>query len=115
VGLDGLTAPSRAGFCFFDAKLTARASRLATMTGFLGAFAPNLKSPCVENAAHEQLGLAMLLVDPSQRPADSLIAESRHALTQHPAPVIAIADDGAVVFANTAFAVPRCLGSGVSS
>jgi len=51
----------------------------------------------------------MLSGDPSQQPGDRLIAEPRQssalrALTQHPVPVIAVADDGAVVFANTAFA-----------
>jgi hypothetical protein len=51
----------------------------------------------------------MLLVDPSRRLGDSAIAESPHVsalgvLEQCPVPVIAVADDGAVLFANTAFA-----------
>jgi len=51
----------------------------------------------------------MLSGDPSQRPGDSLIAESRQisahgVLEQCPVPVIAVADDGAVVFASAAFA-----------
>ena len=46
---------------------------------------------------------------PLQWPGDSLIAESpeipaRRVLAQHPVPVIAVADDGAILFANTAFA-----------
>lgn len=44
-----------------------------------------------------------------QWPGDSLIAESREiparrVLAQHPVPVIAVADGGAVLFANTSFA-----------
>ena len=50
-----------------------------------------------------------LLDGPLRRPGDSLIAESRQisalgVLAQYPAPVIAVAHDGAVLFANTAFA-----------
>ena len=46
---------------------------------------------------------------PLRRPGPSLGAEPPEmsplrVLTQHPVPVIAVADDGAVVFANTAFA-----------
>jgi transcriptional regulator of aromatic amino acid metabolism len=49
----------------------------------------------------------VLLSENSQRAADSLIAETRQisalvVLEQCPIPVIAVADDGAVVFANTA-------------
>jgi PAS domain-containing protein len=45
----------------------------------------------------------------SQWPGDSLIAESREVparwvLAQYPVPVTAVADDGAVLFANAAFA-----------
>lgn len=45
----------------------------------------------------------------SQWPGDSLIAESREiparwVLAQYPVPAIAVADDGAVLFANAAFA-----------
>ena len=51
----------------------------------------------------------MLLGDSSWLPGDSLIAESRQisalgVLEQCPVPVIAVADDGAVLFANTVFA-----------
>jgi PAS domain-containing protein len=46
---------------------------------------------------------------PVQWPGDSLIAEppqirALRVLTQHPVPVIAVADDGVILFANTAFA-----------
>jgi hypothetical protein len=62
----------------------------------------------------------MALGAPLQRPGDSPIRESRQmcarrVLAQHPVPVIAVADDGAVLFANTAFAdVPSCLFSAVT-
>jgi hypothetical protein len=51
----------------------------------------------------------MLLDDPLRRPGDSLIVESRQTsalgvLEQCPVPVIAVADDGAVLFASAAFA-----------
>jgi PAS domain-containing protein len=51
----------------------------------------------------------MLLGDPFAAAGDSLIAESRQVsalgmLEQCPVPVVAVADDGAVLFANTAFA-----------
>src|SRR5712672_3455774 len=51
----------------------------------------------------------MALGAPVQWPGDSLIAESRQisalrVLVRHPVPVIAVADDGVVLFANTAFA-----------
>jgi hypothetical protein len=77
--------------------------------GLNGASAPNLRLPCVVETAYEHLGFAMLSGDPSQRPGDSLIAESRQisahgVLEQCPVPVIAVADDGAVVFASAAFA-----------
>ena len=77
--------------------------------GLNGASAPNLRLPCVDETAYEHLGIAMLSGDPSQRPGDSLIAESRQisalgVLEQCPVPVIAVADDGAVLFASAAFA-----------
>ncbi len=51
----------------------------------------------------------MLSGVPLWRPGDSLSAEppqisALRVLTQYPVPVVAVADDGAVVFANTAFA-----------
>jgi len=51
----------------------------------------------------------MLLGDPSRRPGDSLVAESRQTtargvLERCPVPVVAVADDGTVLFANAAFA-----------
>lgn len=57
----------------------------------------------------------------SQWPGDSFSAEppgmsALRVLTRHPVPVIAVADDGAVVFANTAFAeVLSCSGRAVTS
>jgi hypothetical protein len=73
-----------------------------------GASAPNLRPPCVDETAYEHLGFAMLLDGPL-RPGDSLIVESRQisalgVLEQCPVPVIAVADDGAVLFASAAFA-----------
>jgi nitrogen-specific signal transduction histidine kinase len=38
------------------------------------------------------------------RRAETPHMSARRVLTQHPVPVIAVADDGAIVFANTAFA-----------
>ena len=51
----------------------------------------------------------MLLSQTSQRATDSLLAETRQisalvVLEQCPVPVIAVADDGAVLFASAAFA-----------
>src|SRR5579859_6174576 len=51
----------------------------------------------------------MLAGEPLQRPDHSFSTEPPRmtplrVLTQHPVPVVAVADDGAVVFANTAFA-----------
>jgi hypothetical protein len=51
----------------------------------------------------------MLSGEPLQWPGNHLSAEPPQmsplrVLTQHPVPVIAVADDGVVVFANTAFA-----------
>jgi PAS domain-containing protein len=51
----------------------------------------------------------MVLGGPSRRPGDSLIAESRQitalgVLERCPVPVVAVAHDGAVLFANAAFA-----------
>ena len=74
-----------------------------------GASAPNLRLPSVEKTAYAHLGFAMLLNSSLRRPGDSLIAESRQisalgVLAHYPVPVIAVADDGAVLFANTAFA-----------
>jgi len=63
----------------------------------------------------------MLSGGPLQHPGDSLAAEPDHisalrVLTQHPVPVVAAADDGAVVFANTAFAdVLSCSRDAVTS
>lgn len=58
---------------------------------------------------------------PLQLPGDPLTGESRHIsalqlLVRHPIPVIAVADDGAVVFANRAFAeVLSCSRDAVTS
>jgi nitrogen-specific signal transduction histidine kinase len=63
----------------------------------------------------------MLSGFPAPRPGVSLGAEPPRmsplrALTQHPVPVIAVADDGAIVFANTAFAdVMSCSRNAVTS
>jgi nitrogen-specific signal transduction histidine kinase len=51
----------------------------------------------------------MLAGGPPRRPGTSLGAEPPRmtplrTLAQHPVPVVAVADDGAIVFANTAFA-----------
>ena len=51
----------------------------------------------------------MLAGEPLRRPGASLSAEppemtALRVLTQHPVPVVAVADDGAIVFSNTAFA-----------
>ncbi len=63
----------------------------------------------------------MLAGEPLRRPGASLSAEPPEitplrVLTQHPVPVIAVADDGAIVFANTAFAnVLNCSCGAVTS
>jgi hypothetical protein len=77
--------------------------------GLNGASAPNLRLPCVDETAYEHLGFAMLLDGPLLRPGDSLILDSRQptalgVLEACPIPVVAVADDGSVLFANAAFA-----------
>ena len=63
----------------------------------------------------------MLAGEPLRRPGASLSAEPPlmsplRVLSQHPVPVIAVADDGALVFANTAFAnVLGCSRNAVTS
>ena len=63
----------------------------------------------------------MLAGEPLRRPHTSLSAEPPpmsplRVLTQHPVPVIAVADNGAIVFANTAFAdVLSCSTDAVTS
>ncbi len=63
----------------------------------------------------------MLAGEPLGRPGTPLSAEPPHmsplrVLTQHPVPVIAVGDDGAIVFANTAFAdVMSCSRNAVTS
>jgi hypothetical protein len=90
--------------------LTQGHANLAAPGRILGASAPNLKLlPCVNEVAHDAFRFTMALGARFQGSRDPLIAESRQTaafrkLTQHPVPVIAVADGGAVVFANTAFA-----------
>jgi PAS domain-containing protein len=63
----------------------------------------------------------MLAGEPPRRPGTSLSSEPPRMtplrmLAQHPVPVVAVADDGAIVFANTAFvAVLGCSGDAVAS
>ena len=63
----------------------------------------------------------MLAGEPLRRPGTPLSAEPPQmsplrVLTQHPVPVIAVGDDGAIVFANTAFAdVMSCSRNAVTS
>jgi hypothetical protein len=62
----------------------------------------------------------MLFGEPSPRPGDSPTIEPRRlsalrVLEQWPVPVVAVTDDGAVVFANTAFAHLVCSCDAVAS
>jgi hypothetical protein len=84
-------------------------ANLTGAMGLNGASAPNLRLPCVGKTAYEHLGFAMLLDDPLRRQGDSLIVESRQptalgVLERCPIPVVAVTDDGTVLFANPAFA-----------
>jgi hypothetical protein len=77
--------------------------------GLNGASAPNLRLPCADETAYEHVGFVMLLDGPLQRTGDSLILDSRQPtalglLEACPIPLVAVADDGTVLFANAAFA-----------
>jgi hypothetical protein len=79
-------------------------------TGFAILFgAESAGTPCVDETACAHLGIAMLSGEPLHWPCNHLsTAPPRmsplQVLTQHPVPVIAVAENGVVVFANTAFA-----------
>lgn len=90
--------------------LTQPATHLtAGRSDFRGCCAESDTAPYVGVTAYEQLGSRMLERRPSRWASDSPLAEPEQTsallmLEQYPAPVIALADDGAVLFANTAFA-----------